>query len=69
MKRFVEGADRGQPTLLLQQPRDPACHEAGIEVTLPKPMTSGAKSEGRLGQRSSRSTSPCWDRGSSPARA
>jgi len=27
-----------------------ACHEAGITVTLPKPQTSGAKSEGRLGK-------------------
>ena len=27
-----------------------ACHEAGITVTLPKPMTSGAKSEGRFGK-------------------
>ena len=28
-----------------------ACQEAGIIVTLPKPMTSGAKSEGRFGSR------------------
>jgi hypothetical protein len=28
-----------------------ACHEAGITVTLPKPMTSGAKSEGALASR------------------
>ena len=27
-----------------------ACHEAGITVTLPKPLTSGAKSEGRFGK-------------------
>ena len=27
-----------------------ACEEAGIAVTLPKPMTSGAKSEGRFGK-------------------
>ena len=27
-----------------------ACEEAGITVTLPKPMTSGAKSEGRFGK-------------------
>src|SRR5258705_13844528 len=26
------------------------CHEAGIQVPLPKPMTSGAKSEGRFGK-------------------
>ena len=25
-----------------------ACHEAGITVTLPKPLTSGAKSDGRF---------------------
>jgi hypothetical protein len=28
-----------------------ACHEAGITVTLPKPMTSGAKSQRRFGKR------------------
>src|SRR4029077_19957150 len=27
-----------------------ACEQAGISVTLPKPMTSGAKSEGRFGK-------------------
>ena len=27
-----------------------ACEQAGITVTLPKPMTSGAKSEGRFGK-------------------
>jgi hypothetical protein len=27
-----------------------ACHEAGISVTLPKPTTSSAKSEGRFGK-------------------
>src|SRR5499433_651615 len=27
-----------------------ACHEAGITVTLPKPLTSGAKSDGRFGK-------------------
>jgi hypothetical protein len=27
-----------------------ACHEVGITVTLPKPQTSGAKSEGRFGK-------------------
>jgi hypothetical protein len=39
-------ADRGyfsSPELL-------ACHQAGITVTLPKPLTSGAKSEGRFGK-------------------
>ena len=30
-----------------------ACEEAGITVTLPKPMTSGAKAEGRLASRTS----------------
>ena len=28
-----------------------ACDEAGIEVTLPKPQTSGAQAEGRFGKR------------------
>jgi hypothetical protein len=27
-----------------------ACHEAGITVTLPKPLTSGTKSDGRFGK-------------------
>jgi len=27
-----------------------ACEQTGITVTLPKPMTSGAKSEGRFGK-------------------
>jgi hypothetical protein len=27
-----------------------ACHEASITVTLPKPQTSGAKSDGRFGK-------------------
>ena len=27
-----------------------ACHDAGITVTLPKPLTSGAKSDGRFGK-------------------
>lgn len=27
-----------------------ACHDAGIKVTLPKPITSGAKSKGRFGK-------------------
>jgi hypothetical protein len=27
-----------------------ACHEADITATLPKPLTSGAKSDGRLGK-------------------
>ena len=27
-----------------------ACEEAGITVTLPKPMTSGAKAAGRFGK-------------------
>ncbi|MGL1493878.1 IS5/IS1182 family transposase, partial [Vibrio parahaemolyticus] len=27
-----------------------ACAKAGITVTLPKPMTSGAKAEGRFGK-------------------
>lgn len=39
-------ADRGY----FNSPEILACHEAGITVTLPKPMTSGAKSEGRFGK-------------------
>src|SRR5438552_1051434 len=39
-------ADRGY----LSGPEILACHEAGITVTLPKPHTSGAKSEGRFGK-------------------
>jgi transposase len=39
-------ADRGY----FNGPEILACHEAGIEVTLPKPMTSGAKSDGRYGK-------------------
>ena len=36
-------ADRGY----FNSPEILACHEAGITVTLPKPMTSGAKADGR----------------------
>ena len=39
-------ADRGY----FSSPQILACHEAGITVTLPKPMTSGAKAEGRFGR-------------------
>jgi transposase len=39
-------ADRGY----FNSPEILACHEAGIKVTLPKPMTSGAKSDGRFGK-------------------
>ncbi len=39
-------ADRGY----FNSPEILACHEAGITVTLPKPVTSGAKSEGRFGK-------------------
>ena len=39
-------ADRGY----FSSPEILACHEAGITVTLPKPQTSGAKSEGRFGK-------------------
>jgi len=39
-------ADRGYSN----SPGILACHEAGITVTLPKPMTSGAKSDGRFGK-------------------
>jgi len=39
-------ADRGY----YNSPEILACEQAGITVTLPKPMTSGAKSEGRFGK-------------------
>jgi transposase len=39
-------ADRGY----FNSPEILACHEAGIMVTLPKPMTSGAKADGRYGR-------------------
>ena len=39
-------ADRGY----FNSPEILECHECGITVTLPKPMTSGAKSEGRFGK-------------------
>jgi hypothetical protein len=39
-------ADRGY----FNSPEILACHEAGITVTLPKPDTSGAKSEERFGK-------------------
>jgi transposase len=39
-------ADRGY----FNSPEILACHEGGITVTLPKPMTSGAKSDGRFGK-------------------
>ena len=39
-------ADRGY----FSSPEILECHDAGIMVTLPKPLTSGAKSEGRFGK-------------------
>ena len=39
-------ADRGY----FDSPEILACHEAGITVTLPKPLTSGAKADGRFGK-------------------
>jgi Transposase DDE domain len=39
-------ADRGY----FSSPEILECHEAGITVTLPKPLTSGAKAEGRFGK-------------------
>ncbi len=39
-------ADRGY----FNSPEILECHEAGITVTLPKPMTSGAKAAGRFGK-------------------
>ena len=44
--RLEAVADRGY----FNSPEILECHEAGITVTLPKPMTSGAKSEGRFGK-------------------
>jgi hypothetical protein len=46
IERLEAVADRGY----FNSPEILACHEAGITVTLPKPMTSGAKSEGRFGK-------------------
>jgi len=45
-ERLDAVADRGY----FSSPEILACHEAGITVTLPKPLTSGAKSEGRFGK-------------------
>lgn len=39
-------ADRGY----VNSPEILECHQAGITVTMPKPMTSGAKLEGRFGK-------------------
>ena len=39
-------ADRGY----FNSPEILACHEAGITVTLPKPLTSGSKADGRFGK-------------------
>ena len=39
-------ADRGY----FNSPEILACDQAGITVTLPKPMTSGAKADGRFGK-------------------
>jgi hypothetical protein len=39
-------ADRGY----FNSPEILACHEAGITVTLPKPLTSGAKADGHFGK-------------------
>src|ERR1700741_2914044 len=39
-------ADRGY----FNSPETLACHEAGITITLPKPLPSGAKSDGRFGK-------------------
>jgi transposase len=44
--RLEAVADRGY----FSSPEILECHEAGITVTLPKPLTSGAKSEGRFGK-------------------
>ena len=36
-----------------------ACEEAGVTVTLPKPMTSNSKAEGRFGKQDSRRRGGC----------
>jgi len=38
------------PTAVTSQQEILACEEAGIKVTLPKPMTSNSKAEGRFGK-------------------
>ena len=45
-ERLEAVADRGY----FSSPEILACHEPGITVTLPKPLTSGAKSDGRFGK-------------------
>ena len=45
-KALAAVADRGY----FNSPEILACHEAGITVILPKPLTSGAKSDGRFGK-------------------
>ena len=45
-KALAAVADRGY----FNSPEILACHEAGITVILPKPITSGAKSDGRFGK-------------------
>jgi hypothetical protein len=48
-KELAAVADRGY----FNSPEILECAEAGITVTLPKPMTSGAKSQGRFGKKTS----------------
>ena len=45
-ERLEAVADRGY----FSSPEILACHEIGVTVTLPKPQTSGAKSDGRFGK-------------------
>ncbi len=45
-ERLEAVADRGY----FNSPEILKCHKAGIVVTLPKPLTSGAKAEGRFGK-------------------
>lgn len=45
-ERLEAVADRGY----FSSPEILECHKAGIVVTLPKPLTSGAKAEGRFGK-------------------
>lgn len=45
-EELAAAADRGY----FNRPEILECAAAGITVTLPKPMTSGAKSQGRFGK-------------------
>jgi hypothetical protein len=46
----LSAAYHGQGQRADLSPEILACEQADITVTMPKPMTSGAKSDGRLGK-------------------